>query len=166
MKSYRFITLCFQMFIILKLFDYWNSLTGLGFRSFIIIFIFGFVVFLEKFMAKYFLGRNSWSLLPFKGPKYTKTGEALDIFFFVFGAIIFAFAYGRELEKWLLFFLIGFFVAIYYIMYNLPLLNKFRYVALAVSFGFFIASSNSFLLFSGMLFGNLIIYLISEPGQF
>ncbi len=169
MNTTRFWILAFQMFIILKLYDLWVYVGG-GYHTFFI-FLVIIVLLTINIFFKYELGRNIPSLLPFKLiPKYTKTGQAIDIVWITTGAIIFSFALGYNYNNLVLSVLILLMFIFSKILSNTKdkLLNQFRFTVLGSAVGLFCATSysNNWLLILTALIGNFVVYLSSNPGEF
>jgi len=167
MNSSRFFVMLFQVGVILKTYDLWNNITGLGFRTYLI-FIVAAILLICSLFGQYGMGRSVPSILPFKFPKYFKSSKtAVDMLFIATGMTVFAFVYGHFLTNFQIW--IGMICSI--ILANFITSTKspeFRWAAFAIAAGFFLASpySGSVLFYVFLLFGNFFIYLTSEPGQF
>ena len=167
MNSNRFITMIFQMYVILKLYDLWHFITGLGFRTYLFVLIFLLYFVITLFFASH-LGRNVPSLIPFKVfPKYAKTGQAFDFLFMATGMIVFGFVWGHYLGIYSLY--VAIITSLFFtLLISKSNLSMFRYVVAAFTLGLIFNTSiaNNLFVFGIAVFGNFYIYLISDINEF
>lgn len=166
MNRLRFITLVFQMYLVLKLYDIWHFITGLNWRTYTIITILLFYGVISL-IDKYGVGRNWKSMLPFKViPKYSKTSNAINLLFLATACMIGGFALGHHLLGYSkAFSILAVYIAAQILMRKV---RKYQYVGWAFFYGilFTLDIFNHYAIFTFFIIGNFIIYLMGDTGQF